>query len=187
MGKFTIRIEHGERKGVKISDGFFDKGSRITTSANRCVLFNVLRNKFYIDFHGLEVADFCCGSGVVGFEMLSLGAKSGFFVDCDRKKIREVNDAIEKTGFKAETEYAYLPSAPTYRQFDVIFFDPPYENDFCQQTIDMIFDNNLLATDGILIIETRYNMEDNDEKQYKIVAQKKLKNRAKFIFLQAKN
>ena len=76
---------------------------------------------------------------------------------------------------------------PTYRQFDVIFFDPPYENDFCQQTVDMIFDNNLLTPDGIVIIETRYNVEDNNAKKYKIVAEKRLKNRAKFIFLQAKN
>ena len=41
---FAVRIEHGEKKGIKVSDGFFGEGSRITTSANRCVLFNVLTN-----------------------------------------------------------------------------------------------------------------------------------------------
>ena len=56
MRKFSVRIEHGNKKGVKICDGFCKEGSRITTSANRCVLFNVLRNKFYLNFNGLNAA-----------------------------------------------------------------------------------------------------------------------------------
>ena len=180
MEKFAIRIEHGEKKGVKVSDGFFSNGSRITTSANRCVLFNVLRNKLYLDFNGLNCADFCCGSGIVGFEFLSLGAKKCLFVDLDRKKLKNIELAIEKTKFNAETNYSCLPSFFSDEQFDLIYFDPPYQNDFCQKTIDMIFDNNLLTKDGILVVET---LHDIDTKNYKVLDIKHLKNGAKFYFL----
>ena len=184
MSKFAIKIEHGDKKNVKISDGFFGEGSRITTSANRCVLFNVLRNKLYLNFNNLNCADFCCGSGIVGFELLSLGVKKCLFVDCDRKKIKNINDAIKKTGFSAETNYCYLPSFSKAEQFDIIFFDPPYQNDFCQQTIDMIFEKKLLKNNGILIVETLHKI---DTKNYKILDIKHLKNKAMFYFLSLHN
>ncbi len=180
MSNHSIRIEHGDRKGVKISDGFSEEGSRITTSANRCVLFNILMNKFYIDFNNLNCADLCCGSGIIGFELLSLGAKKCLFVDCDEKKIKNINLAIEKTGFLAKTMLSFLPSLSIKEQFDLIYFDPPYKNNFAQQTVDMVYDNNLLTDNGILIIETILDIE---VKKYKLLNLKKLKNNAKFLFL----
>ena len=184
MSKFAIKIEHGDKKNVKISDGFFSEGSRITTSANRCVLFNVLINKLYLDFNGLNCADFCCGSGIVGFELLSLGAQKCLFVDCDRDKLKNIDTAIKKTGFCAETNYCYLPSFSGNEQFDLIFFDPPYRNDFCQQTIDMIFEKKLLKKNGILVVETLHEI---DTKNYKILDIKHLKNKAMFYFLSSHN
>jgi len=180
---FSIRIEHGNYKGIKISDGFFGEGSRITTSANRCVLFNVLRNKLYIDFNNLTCADFCCGSGIVGFEMLSLGCKKCIFADCDKTKLKNIDQSIKKTNFNATTIYTYLPSILLNEKFDIIFFDPPYINNFCQQTIDMIFEKQLLNKNGILIVETK---QDIDAKNYNILDIKTLKNKAKFYFLSSK-
>ena len=185
MGNSSIRIEHGNYKGIKISDGFSSPGSRITTSANRCVLFNVLRNKLYIDFNNLICADFCCGSGIVGFEMLSLGAKKCFFLDCDKKKLHDIYVAINKAKFTAETICAYLPQCCfTTQRFNVIFFDPPYANNFINQTINMIAEHELLSAQGLLIVETTQNI---DTSNYNILDVKILKNKAKFYFLQKKN
>ena len=180
MGNFAIRIEHGSRKGIKVSDGFSKEGARITTSANRCVLFNVLRNKLYLDFNNLVCADLCCGSGVVGFECLSLGAKKCLFVDCDKEKLKSINIAINKTGFCGETNYAYLPSWEHNERFDLIFFDPPYENNFCERMIKIIYEDNLLADNGILVVETK---KDINVEKYNVLSINKLKNGAKFYFL----
>lgn len=180
MRKFSIRIEHGDKKGVKICDGFCNEGSRITTSANRCILFNVLRNKFYLNFNGLNCADLCCGSGIVGFEFLSLGAKKCLFVDNDRTKLKNIDSAIIKTGFLGETVCAFLPSFLSNEKFDLIYFDPPYENDFCQKTIDAINDKDLLSSNGILVFETLHDIET---KNYEVLDIKHLKNGAKFFFL----
>ena len=179
MRKFSVRIEHGNKKGVKICDGFCKEGSRITTSANRCVLFNVLRNKFYLNFNGLNCVDLCCGSGIVGFEFLSLGAKKCLFVDNDRTKLKNIDSAIIETGFSGETICAFLPSFLSNEKFDLIYFDPPYKNSFCQETIDIIHDRDLLSNDGILIVETLYDIET---KNYEVLDLKHLKMAQNFSF-----
>ena len=204
---FSVRIEHGKMKGVKISNGFCQEGSRITTSANRCVLFNILQNSLHIDLTNMKCADLCCGSGIIGFEMLSLGAKECVFIDSDFKKISDINHAIQKYHFNGSCVQLYLSKhnlkyfTNFFREnssFDLIFFDPPYENDFCQAVIDTIFDNdnNILSDNGILIIETKYNIEADDitpknigdktalnNVNYTIRCVKKLKNGASFYFL----
>ena len=187
MAGFAIRIEHGGFKGVKISDGFKDDGSRITTSFNRCVLFNVLTNKFCIDFGYLNCADFCCGSGIVGFEMLSMGAHSCVFVDSDRKKVQNVKNTIQKTQFNGLAECAFLPNLPIFHdKLDVIFFDPPYDNNFCERTLMNVVNSNILADGGLIIVETKKPITENfvNTLQLKIAYIKELKNDAKFFFLQ---
>ena len=186
MAGFAIRIEHGDFKGVKISDGFKGEGSRITTSFNRCVLFNVLTNKLGVDFDGLNCADFCCGSGIVGFEMLSMGARSCVFVDSDRKKVQNVKNVLQKTHFNGLAECAFLPNLPIFHdKLDVIFFDPPYENNFCERTLMNVVNSELLADNGLIIIETKKPIAEDliANLQLKTVCVKELKNGAKFYFL----
>jgi len=186
MAGFAIRIEHGDFKGVKISDGFKGEGSRITTSFNRCVLFNVLTNKLGVNFDGLNCADFCCGSGIVGFEMLSMGARSCVFVDSDRKKVQNVKNVLQKTQFNGLAECAFLPNMPIFHdKLDVIFFDPPYENNFCERTLANIVNSGLLADNGLIIVETKKPITENfvNTLQLKTVCVKDLKNGAKFYFL----
>ena len=186
MAEFAIRIEHGDFKGVKISDGFKGEGSRITTSFNRCVLFNVLTNKLGVDFDGLNCADFCCGSGIVGFEMLSMGARSCIFVDSDRKKVQNVKNVLQKTHFNGLAEYAFLPNLPIFHdKLDIIFFDPPYENNFCERTLMNIVNSGLLADNGLIIVETKKTITEDfiADLKLKTACVKELKNGAKFYFL----
>lgn len=181
MSSNTIRIERGFRKGVSVGNGFSYEGSRITTSANRAVLFNILLNRFYIDFNGLSCADFCCGSGIVGFEMLSLGAKGCCFLDCDRKKIANISLAIEKLKFNADAICCYLPNVGFLnKKFDIIFLDPPYDNDFCNDVIKNIYDADLIKDGGCLIVETKQEISSY---KFQTVHIKELKNGAKFVFL----
>ena len=186
MAGFAIRIEHGDFKGVKISDGFKGEGSRITTSFNRCVLFNVLTNKFGIDFDDLNCADLCCGSGIVGFEMLSMGARSCVFVDSDRKKVQNVKNILQKTHFNGLAEHAFLPNLPIFHdKLDVIFFDPPYDNNFCERTLANVVNSGILANDGLIIVETKKTITDEliATLKLKTLCVKELKNGAKFYFL----
>lgn len=178
--KFSIRIERGNLKNCEISSGFFDVGARITTSLNRGILFNILTNKFYIDFEDLVIADFCAGSGIVGFEMLSLGAKKCYFVENDVKKCKNINLAIEKKQFQCEVLQCFLPKIPTFEEkIDIIFFDPPYENNFCDKTLENLYQQDILTENGMIILEST----KKPESEFKIIHQKELKNGATFWFL----
>ncbi|MBQ7536766.1 MAG: RsmD family RNA methyltransferase [Rickettsiales bacterium] len=186
MAGFAIRIEHGDFKGVKISDGFKGDGSRITTSFNRCVLFNVLTNKLGVNFDDLNCADFCCGSGIVGFEMLSMGAGSCIFVDSDRKKVQNVKNVLQKTRFNGLAECAFLPNLPIFHdKLDVIFFDPPYDNNFCERTLANIVNSGILTDNGLIIVETKKPIAEDliVNLKLKMACVKELKNRASFLFL----
>ena len=177
----SIRIERGCKKGVSIGKGFSALGSRITTSANRCVLFNILLNRFYVNFLNKKCLDLCCGSGIVGFEMLSLNASSCVFIDCDISKLKNIVIGNEKLTFDIQTIRSFLPNlSQNIGEFDIIFFDPPYQNDFCDKTIKFISINNILSKNGIFIIET---MKDIDISCFKLLYKKDLKNGAKFYFL----
>lgn len=186
---FTIpvRIEHGRLKNIKISEGFKAEGSRITTSANRCVLFNILQNKFYIEFDGKSCLDLCCGSGIIGFELMSLGCKECAFIDCDKQKLTSINKSLINTGLIGQTYQCFLPKLPDFNQrFDFIFFDPPYENDFLESTLEQIIKQNLLAQNGILIVETTQNIDNFCAENFNILQIRELKNKAKFYFLTTK-
>ncbi len=185
MSFSKIRIERGEKKKVVIGEGFCYQGSRITTSANRCILFNILLNRFYINILNKTCADLCCGSGIVGFEFLSLGAKKCVFVDNDKNKIRNIIQANNKLKYNIDTIYGFLPNIYQLKeQFDLIFFDPPYNNNFCKQTIANIYNNHLLNKNGILIIETLNEIDDLYG--FTLLHKKELKNKANFIFLTIK-
>lgn len=179
-----VRIEHGRLKNIKISDGFKGEGSRITTSANRCVLFNILQNKFYIDFNGKNCLDLCCGSGIIGFEMMSMGAKNCVFIDCDRKKLQSIDKSLQKTGLQGQTLQCFLPKMPLFReQFDIIFIDPPYENDFCEEALYELKRQDLLRENGIIIVEVKDDIEQKCLNNFKLLQIRELKNGAKFWFL----
>lgn len=186
--KHTIRIERGTKKNMQIGLGFGFQGSRITTSANRSILFNILSNRLYIDFDNLICADLSCGSGIVGFEMLSSGSKKCFFLDCDKWKLKNILSANEKLNLNIETIYCFLPNTnglPT--GIDIIFFDPPYENDFCKTTINKIFNSKILNKDGVMIVETKEELQQGNNEFFEIFHIKPLKNGAKFYFLANKN
>ena len=186
---FTIpvRIEHWRLKNIKISEGFKAEGSRITTSANRCVLFNILQNKFYVEFTNQTCLDLCCGSGIIGFELMSLGCKECTFIDCDKQKLASIKTALIKTGLIGQTYQCFLPKLPDFnQQFDFIFFDPPYENDFLENTLEQIIKQNLLAQNGILIVETTQNIDNFCAETFNILQIRELKNKAKFYFLTTK-
>ena len=186
--KHIIRIERGVKKNMQIGLGFGFQGSRITTSANRSILFNILINRLYVNFNDLTCADLSCGSGIVGFEMLSSGAKKCFFLDCDKWKLKNILSANEKLNLNIETIYCFLPNVNGLPvDIDIIFFDPPYENDFCKATINEVFNKKILNKDGIMIVETKEELQSDDNKTFDVFHVKYLKNGAKFYFLANKN
>lgn len=104
------------------------KGTRPTTDRVRESLFNVLDARF--DFDGAVVLDLYAGSGALGLESLSRGARSALFVESDRRAAAVISRNIAELGVGG----AVVRCAPVSvvlagagRPADLIFADPPYE------------------------------------------------------------
>ena len=123
-----MRIISGIWKGKTILSP--SEGTRPSTDRTRQALFSILQNVT----EGASVLDLFAGSGSLGFESLSRGAKKVVAVENDRISCRVINK--NSRSLKAENYdllqrdvLSYLDS-PTAQKFDLIFADPPYEKDF---------------------------------------------------------
>ncbi len=149
--------------------------TRPTLTRVRQAIFNKLRTPSMCgsDWSQLRVLDICAGSGALGFEALSNGARHLICIENDRPTAQTIlnNAKILQCGDKLEMiqkpfERVYLP-----QQFGLIFADPPFEK---PELIDYIIATapKLLATGGVLVLQLPINhptqLPHNEYKDYGI-------------------
>ena len=102
------------------------RGTRPTSDRVREALFSILG-----DLEQARVLDLFAGSGALGIEALSRGARSAVFVDDDPKAIAAINANLGALGLEAPVHrrpaLAYLNNASD-GPFDLVFLDPPYSS-----------------------------------------------------------
>ena len=119
-------------------------------------LFNVLSN--LIDFEGIKALDLFAGTGAIGFELVSRGAKEVVSVEKNPMHYRFINqvkqelNAVELHPFNGDV-FRFIKNKSLRRSFDFIFADPPYNLPRFDEVPAVILANDLLAADGIFIIE----------------------------------
>lgn len=126
-----MRIIAGSKRGMKLLP---PKGqdTRPITDRVKESLFSILYNKGMLE--DVVVADLFCGTGSMGLEALSRGAKFCTFIDGARGVVRILNQNITKAQFLAESrtvcanilKVGAAPS-PEYGLYDLVFCDPPYK------------------------------------------------------------
>lgn len=103
-------------------------GTRPTTDRVRESLFNVLTAR--LDFAGIDVVDLYAGSGALGLEALSRGARSALFVESDARAATVIERNIAALGVRGATvrraPVATVLAGPAERPADLILADPPY-------------------------------------------------------------
>lgn len=126
-----MRIIAGSKRGMKLLP---PKGqdTRPITDRVKESLFSILWSKGKLE--DCVVADLFCGTGSMGLEALSRGAKFCTFIDGSRKVIEILDRNIEKAGFLAESKSVCAnilkvgaAMTPEYGGYDLIFVDPPYK------------------------------------------------------------
>lgn len=125
-----MRIIAGSKRGMRL---FSPEGqdTRPITDRVKESVFNILYTKGYLD--GRIVADLFCGTGSMGLEALSRGAKWVTFVDKDRRVVDILKRNIEKADFVDQSKAVSgnifrvgAPPTPEYGLYDLVFVDPPY-------------------------------------------------------------
>lgn len=149
-----MRIISGKYKGRRLNPPK-NLPVRPTTDMSKESLFNILNNRF--EFEGLKVLDLFSGTGNLSYEFASRGAESITAVDADFGCIKYINQTAAEFDFtihiiKSDV-YKFLQSHTT--NYEIIVADPPYNfvQEKFENLVELIFDNNLLNEDGMMIIE----------------------------------
>ncbi len=149
-----MRIVAGEHKGARI---LAPRGldTRPTSDRVREAAFNLIG-----PVEGAEVLDLFAGSGAMGLEALSRGARGAVFVEHDRDACRTIERNLEKLGLAGaivlcqEARRALAAEAAAGRRYDLVLVDPPYEMFAQLQTAFEAYLPAVVAPDGLLVVET---------------------------------
>lgn len=149
---------------MRIISGLF-KGRRITapkklpvrptTDMAKEALFNILNNQYYFD--DISVLDLFSGTGNISYEFASRGTEKITAVDAHFgciKFINETADAFEMTISTIKSDvFKFLEKSK--QKHSIIFADPPYdfELEAFSKIPELVFENELLEDEGILIVE----------------------------------
>ncbi len=150
-----MRIITGKAKGVRL---FTLPGDAVrpTTEMAKEGIFSAIQ----FEIAGKSFLDLFAGSGQMGLEAISRGAKEASFVDCSDDSLKIVRKNIEKTGFTSQSkvirsEYGEFIKAAGKRaqRYDFIFADPPYDKDIAPELVKRILRASLLSPGGLLMLE----------------------------------
>jgi 16S rRNA (guanine(966)-N(2))-methyltransferase RsmD len=149
-----MRIISGQYKGRRITAPK-KLPVRPTTDMAKEALFNILNNHYYFD--EISVLDLFAGTGSISYEFASRGTENIIAVDADFGCIKFINDTSKDFEMPIQTiksdVYKFLENYKT--KATIIFADPPYSFsiDEFSKIPELIFQNELLETDGLLIVE----------------------------------
>lgn len=132
--------------------------TRPTSERAREALFNTLRGE--LDLTGARVLDLYAGSGAVGLEALSRGAKAAVFVESDRRAASVLQENI--TALKLEgatvhrcTATTFLSAVGAAEPFDLVFVDPPYAvtTAVIGNLLTALVSDRWLVPDAVVVVE----------------------------------
>lgn len=183
-----MRIISGTARGTKLYtlEGL---ATRPTLDRVKESIFNIIQG----EIEGTQILDVFAGSGAIGLELLSRGAKRAVLCDKSKEAIQIIKKNIEKTHMQEKAEvynldFEQLIEKIKNQKFDIIYIDPPYATDFVRKTIDKVFENRLVKEGTKIIIETddeQRILKDIENKNVEITDRRKY-GRATIIFLECK-
>jgi 16S rRNA (guanine966-N2)-methyltransferase len=154
-GVIIIRVIAGIAKGHKLKA---PKGysTRPTSDKVKGAIFNIIAEHIP-DAH---VLDLFSGTGSLGIEALSRGAKFAVFVDRDFECSNIIKENLKHTKLinkseviKGDAWHSISKLSKKHRKFDVIFLDPPYKKNIIDETLKIILKNDIINHKGIIVVE----------------------------------
>lgn len=181
-----MRVIAGDRRSIPLvtPKGF---KTRPTSDKIKETLFNILQG--YVA--NSSFLDLFSGSGQIGIEALSRGARFAGFIESSKDAVKCIEANIEKTKFKDRSliiQNEVLPGLRTLenkrKSFDLIFMDPPYSSGLEKAVLEMLSGSKLLNENAIIIVESAKSTDFSylHELNFTVVKDKTYKNN-KHIFI----
>lgn len=145
-----MRIIAGKHRG-RVLAAFSGEEVRPTADRVKESVFQILSSRLI----GARVLDLFCGSGSLGIEALSRGAREAVFNDASKESLALLEKNLKRTGEKGTvTNYDYRTCLlKAEGKFDLIFSDPPYQRNYLAEICSAVQSKNLLAEGGLIVHE----------------------------------
>ena len=147
-----MRVITGKARGVQLKtpDGMT---TRPTSDRVKEALFSIIQ----FEIPTASVLDLFGGTGQLGIEALSRGAKSAVFVDAGEPACRLIKENLRRTKLESDAQVVradYMDYLKRCREkFDIIFLDPPYAEVFLENALKCIAEIDILQSGGIIVTE----------------------------------
>ena len=156
-----MRIISGSSRGIKLNT-IEGVDTRPTTDRIKENIFNLIN----FEIADSVVIDLFSGSGALGLECSSRGAKDVTLVDNSRKCEKIIKENIKNTNLSSNTKFVLSDAGSFLRRLgessvDIIMMDPPYLKGFINPLIEEIVNLNILNEDGLIVIEHDFKDEIN--------------------------
>ena len=150
-----MKVISGTLKGRKI-EGYNIDGTRHTMARVKESLIGMIQD--YIK--NSVVLDLFAGSGQLGIEAISNGAKECYFIDNNKEVIKVLNNNISNLKIKDKSKVILSDWKRSLNEFSnqnikfsLIFVDPPYDYDVYEKILEKVSTLNLLDKEGLIILE----------------------------------
>lgn len=156
-----MRVIAGGRKGQRLK---LPAGTRIRPTAGkvRQAVFNILPH----DLSGSRALDLYAGSGALGIEALSRGARFAVMVDSGRESARLIRENLTATHFSDRARVMVKKAGAALKllaaegeSFDLVFADPPYRGEEALRVLKMLGELELLSEEAVVVIEHAPTLE----------------------------
>lgn len=147
--------------------------TRPSSDKTRESIFNMLAPYLY----KANILDLFSGSGALGIEAISRGADKVTFIDCDVHAIQCIKENISSLKIEDQCEIIQddfsIISSLKGKKFHIILLDPPYAMDIFYEVLHLIEENQLLASNGIIVYESNeQHYLKNEIKGYRLKVKK---------------
>lgn len=182
-----MRVIAGTAKRLQLKTVKGDN-TRPTTDRIKETLFNMLQN----DIEGCRFLDLFSGSGAIGIEALSRGAKEAVFVENNKEAINCIKENLIFTklvnsgivmSYDVMTAISMLEGRNA--KFDIVFMDPPYNKEIEKEVLDRLKQSEIVDSDTMIIVEASLNTSFSylRDMGYELFKEKKYKtNKHMFIY-----
>lgn len=172
-----MRVVAGSAKSLKLKtiDGI---QTRPTQDRIKETLFNMIQ----YDIPGCTFLDLFSGSGGIGIEALSRGARSAYFVEKAKPALKCIRENLKYTKLDEKAQVLAVDVNTAIRQlelkketFDYIFMDPPYNKGFEDDVLALLDDSSICTQDTVVIVESSLDTKISDFEKLKVTRVKEYK------------
>jgi 16S rRNA (guanine(966)-N(2))-methyltransferase RsmD len=150
-----MRIITGTARGVRLRT-LEGEETRPTAERTKEAVFSMIQ----FELVGRRILDAFAGSGQMGLEALSRGARTALLIDKNRSAAEIIKKNVELTRMGEKAEVVCGDAADCLKrragreQYDIVFLDPPYKSELIKQTLNRLIEYKMLSENATVVCES---------------------------------